>query len=136
MFTYSPRITYSHSSGSILKYCKLLSVLMVLSSKILPGRLPYIPGGLSSPGYRADHWVSVLSLERPSSSIRREWCLYRLRYGNCPTAYVGQNGRKLGNRVSKHKKVLTNRRPEKSNFAAHLIENHMFPQFLKVDNNA
>ena len=46
MFTYSPRTTYSHFSGSILKYCMFLSVLMVLSSKILPGEgLPYISGG-------------------------------------------------------------------------------------------
>ena len=48
--------------------------------------------------------------------------VYRLACSDCPTVYIGQTGRKLKERVLEHQKAIENHAPERSNFAAHVID--------------
>jgi hypothetical protein len=53
--------------------------------------------------------------------------VYKLQCSSCPTVYIGQTGRKLKDRVAEHEKAFLNKTPERSNFAAHLIDSdHSF----------
>ena len=47
--------------------------------------------------------------------------VYKLTCNDCPTAYIGQTGRKLEIRVREHEAAFRKKIPEKSNFAAHLL---------------
>jgi len=48
--------------------------------------------------------------------------VYRLECSDCRTFYVGQTGRKLRDRISEHEKAVERHAPERSNFAAHLLD--------------
>ena len=48
--------------------------------------------------------------------------VYKLECSDCPAIYIGQTGRKLQDRVTEHEKAFLKRTPERSNFAAHLID--------------
>ena len=48
--------------------------------------------------------------------------VYKLECSDCPTVYIGQTGRKLRERVAEHEKAVQHHTPERSNFAAHLID--------------
>ena len=53
--------------------------------------------------------------------------VYRLACDDCNTVYIGQTGRRLGDRTAEHEKAVRNHTPERSNFAAHLIDSgHSF----------